>query len=190
EPDLDHVQSAQGAIFRTSEEEEVRYKVKVTGAGFTIEPEFYEFRLRLGQDSPAIAFQATATVAGKRSLFVTAYQLGGPEPELAAQARLTIEGGVIAERRPTASRRGISLRILREAILNSFSSEELQLLRADLEEQLRTQGINVRLSTETLGGLTYPAQVQNLIDALERINQTAALVEAVRQQRPSVFDRT
>jgi CHAT domain len=190
EPDLNHVQSAKGAIFRTSEEEVVRYKVKVTGAGFTIEPESYEFRLRLGQDSPAIAFQATATVAGKRSLFVTAYQLGGPEPELAAQARLTIEVGVIAEPRPTASRPGISLRILREAILNSFSNEELQLLRADLEEQLRTQGINVRLSTETLGGLTYPAQVQNLIDALERINQTAALVEAVRQQRPSVFDRT
>ena len=43
EPDLDHVQSADGAVFRTSEEEDVRYRVEVTGAGFTVEPEFHVF---------------------------------------------------------------------------------------------------------------------------------------------------
>ena len=97
EPDLDRVQSAEGAIFRASEEEDVRYKVEVTGAGFTVKPEFHVFRLRLGKDSPAIAFQATATTTGKRSLFVNAYQLGRLEPELAAQTRLTIEVGVAVQ---------------------------------------------------------------------------------------------
>ena len=97
EPDLDRVQSAEGAIFRASEEEDVRYKVEVTGAGFTVKPEFHVLRLRLGKDSPAIAFQATATATGKRSLFVNAYQLGSLEPELAAQTRLTIEVGVAVQ---------------------------------------------------------------------------------------------
>ena len=127
EPDLGRVQSADGAIFRTSEEEDVRYKVEVTGAGFTVKPDFHVFRLRHGKDSPAIAFQATATAAGKRSLFVNAYQLGRLEPELAAQTRLTIEVGVLAEPKPTTPSLGISLRELREAIISSFSSEELQL---------------------------------------------------------------
>ena len=97
EPDLDRVQSAEGSIFRTDEAEDVRYKVEVTGAGFTVKPEFHVFRLRLGRDSPAIAFQATATAAGKRSLIVNAYQLGRLEPELAAQTRLTIEVGVAVQ---------------------------------------------------------------------------------------------
>ena len=97
EPDLVTAQSAEGAIFRTSEEEDVRYKVEVTGAGFTVKPEFHVFRLRLGKDSPAIAFQATATTTGKRALFVNAYQLGRLEPELAAQTRLTIEVGVAVQ---------------------------------------------------------------------------------------------
>ena len=97
EPDLDRVQSTEGAIFRASEEEDVRYKVEVTGAGFTVKPEFHVLRLKLGKDSPAIAFQATATATGKRSLFVNAYQLGSLEPELAAQTRLTIEVGVAVQ---------------------------------------------------------------------------------------------
>jgi len=94
EPDLDHVQSAEGAIFRTAHDEDVRYKVEVTGAGFTVKPEFHVFRLRPGKDAPAIAFQATATTTGKHALFVNAYQLGHLEPELAAQTWLTIEVGV------------------------------------------------------------------------------------------------
>jgi hypothetical protein len=91
EPDLDHVQSADGSVFRTSEEEDVLYRVVVIGAGFTTEPKSHVFRLRLGKDSPPIAFQVTATRPGKRTLFVNAYQLGRLEPELAAQTRLTIE---------------------------------------------------------------------------------------------------
>jgi hypothetical protein len=89
--DLDHVQSADGAVFRTSEEEDVLYRVEIVGAGFTIEPKSHVFRLRLGKDSSPIAFQVTATKPGTRSLFVNAYQLGRLEPELAAQTRLTIE---------------------------------------------------------------------------------------------------
>jgi hypothetical protein len=91
ELDLDHVQSAAGAIFRASEDEDVRYRVELSGAGFTIEPKHHVFRLKAGKDSPAIGFQVIATKPGKRSLFVNAYQLGRLEPELAAQTRLTIE---------------------------------------------------------------------------------------------------
>jgi hypothetical protein len=86
--DLDQVASAAGRVFREEEDEVVRYRVEVMGAGFTVLPPTYVFKLRAGENSSPIAFQVTATKPGKRSLFVNAYQESG---DLAAQTRLGIE---------------------------------------------------------------------------------------------------
>lgn len=86
--DLDQVASAAGRVFREDEADVVRYRVEVTGAGFTVVPPTFLFKLRTGENSSPIAFQVTASKAGRRSLFVNAYQESG---DLAAQTRLAIE---------------------------------------------------------------------------------------------------
>ena len=86
--DLDQVASAAGRVFREDDADVVRYRVEVTGAGFTVVPPTFLFKLRTGENSSPIAFQVTASKSGKRSLFVNAYQESG---DLAAQTRLAIE---------------------------------------------------------------------------------------------------
>ena len=95
---------------------------------------------------------------------------------------------VLAQVQPTTWQLGVTMKTLREAILTAFSPDEIQTLRADVEEELTRKGIKIRLSRDALGGDTLPAQVQNLIDALERRQQVPVLVEAIRQERPGLLD--
>jgi hypothetical protein len=78
----------------------------------------------------------------------------------------------------------VDKRALRHAILEAYSLEELELLCADLEEQLNARGHGIRLSLEELGGSSKPAKVLNLIEFLDRRHLLNTLVETVRQQRP------
>lgn len=89
--DLDQVVSAEGSIFRIKEDDIVKYRIEVTGAGFQITPPSYLLRLRSGGNSQPIAFQVTSSKDGKRTLLVNAYQEDGA---LAAQTRFTIEIGI------------------------------------------------------------------------------------------------
>jgi len=89
--DLDQVRSAEGHVFRADDDAVVRYRVEVTGAGLSVVPPHYVFRLRAGESSSPIAFQVTALRPGKRSLLVNAYQ---EDDMLAAQTRLSIEAKV------------------------------------------------------------------------------------------------
>jgi hypothetical protein len=81
----------------------------------------------------------------------------------------------------------LSARALRDAILATFSPPEETILRSDLEEQLASEGIDIRLGDEDLGGDVRALRVQNLIDALKRINRLALLVTAVRKQNPGAL---
>ena len=89
--DLDQVVSGEGSIFRSEEEDVVKYRVEVTGAGFEVAPKSYLIELRPGTNSRPVAFQVTSSRTGKRSLFVNAYQEDGV---LAAQTRITMKVAV------------------------------------------------------------------------------------------------
>jgi hypothetical protein len=81
----------------------------------------------------------------------------------------------------------ISDKELREAIVDNFSQEELDQLRADLQEALAQRGVKVRLSRADLGGNGAGQQALNLINALKSRNERQALVDAVRAERPHLL---
>jgi hypothetical protein len=86
--DLSKVASAAGSIFRAQEDDVVKYRIQVTGAGCEITPPNYVIKLRPNENSNPYFFQVTPQRPGVRSLFVTAYQ---EDEALAAQTRLTIQ---------------------------------------------------------------------------------------------------
>src|SRR5262249_47471555 len=92
--DLDQVVSAEGSIFRNEVRELVKYRIEVIGAGFQANPASFVLKLRPQENSPLVAFQVTASKAGRRSLFVIAYQEDGA---LAAQTKLSIEVAVAVQ---------------------------------------------------------------------------------------------
>jgi hypothetical protein len=73
---------------------------------------------------------------------------------------------------------------LRNAIQESYTLEELQLLCADLQEHLKTRGREVRLSFDDIAGATKAIKVLNLIEFLDRRRLLDVLVETIRNQRP------
>ena len=85
--DLDQVVSAEGSIFRSEDQDVVKYRVEVTGAGFDVTPTSYLLELRPGANSRPVAFQVTSSKTGRRSLLVNAYQEDGA---LAAQTRVSL----------------------------------------------------------------------------------------------------
>lgn len=86
--DLDQVVSGEGSVFRSEENDVVKYRVEVTGAGFEVTPKCYVIELRPKTNSRPVAFQVVSSKKGKRSLIVNAYQ---ENDTLAAQTRVTIE---------------------------------------------------------------------------------------------------
>jgi hypothetical protein len=78
----------------------------------------------------------------------------------------------------------IDKRRLRNIIQESYSTGELELLCADLQEQLRARGHDVRLSLADIGGATKPVQVLNLIEFLDRRRALDVLIQTVGEQRP------
>jgi hypothetical protein len=78
--------------------------------------------------------------------------------------------------------------VLRTALVNYFSREELDALCFDLQEELRVKGLHVGpISLEVVGGNGKTAMVLNLIQYLERRNLLPHLVELVRSSRPGVI---
>jgi hypothetical protein len=81
----------------------------------------------------------------------------------------------------------ITDKALREAIVETFSIDDLDIVRADLQAALARRGVNMRLGRADLGGNGYEQQVLNLIQALKRRNQLQALIDVVRAERPELF---
>jgi hypothetical protein len=92
--DLSQVTSAEGAVFRTNEEDVIKYRLEVTGSGVQVSPSHYVIKLRPNENSQPYYFQVTPLHPGRRSLFITAYQ---QDEALAAQTRITLEVQVPVE---------------------------------------------------------------------------------------------
>jgi hypothetical protein len=76
---------------------------------------------------------------------------------------------------------------LRKALEQSFSTEELAVLCADVEEALRARGIHLQVNLATVGGETKPVQILNLIEYLDRRGHLDELVRAVQVSRPGLI---
>jgi hypothetical protein len=92
--DLEQVVSAPGRVFLTEESDLVRYRIQVTGSDFQVSPPEYIIKLRPKHDSYPVSFQVTPKRAGRRSLYVNAYQDDG---SLAAQTTLVVEATVTVQ---------------------------------------------------------------------------------------------
>ena len=78
-------------------------------------------------------------------------------------------------------------RALRISMINAFSVSDLEMLCADIEQDLRDAGIDTQLNLELIGGTNKPAQVLNLIGHLDRRGWLGCLVRAVERARPGLL---
>jgi CHAT domain len=78
-------------------------------------------------------------------------------------------------------------RALRTKMIESFNREDLELLCADVEADLRQNGIAELVNLEMVGGSGIPAIVLNLIKHMERRRLLPYLVKAVRSARPGLI---
>ena len=76
---------------------------------------------------------------------------------------------------------------LREAIIRSFGSTDLDLLCADVEQDLANDGIELQVNTAVVGGDSLPGQVLELIQYIDRRGYLDYLVNAVRRARPGTI---
>jgi hypothetical protein len=72
-------------------------------------------------------------------------------------------------------------------MIEFFNREDLELLCADVEADLRQNGIAELVNLEIVGGSGIPAIVLNLIKHMERRRLLPYLVKAVRSARPGVI---
>ncbi len=89
-------------------------------------------------------------------------------------------------RRPESEQRIPDKRKLREAIVSAYSIEDLELLCADLEQDLMDKNNPLRVSLDIIGGSTLPAKVLNLIDYMDRRGHLGVLANRVRKERPNL----
>jgi len=76
---------------------------------------------------------------------------------------------------------------LREAIVRAFNLEELEILCAEVEQDLHDDGIELPVTLDVVGGRSEPNKAHNLIGYLDRQGHLAYLVNAVRRVRPGII---
>ena len=89
--------------------------------------------------------------------------------------------------RPRPASDAVDKVALREAIIRSFGSTDLDLLCADVEQDLANDGIELQVNTAVVGGDSLPGQVLELIQHLDRRGYLDYLVNAVRRARPGTI---
>lgn len=94
-------------------------------------------------------------------------------------------GGKKEQSQPS-SKTKINRTALREAIVTSFSSEDLKLLCADLQQVLHDNGIIQPFNLDMLPGQELPLKAQSLIDYCERRGWLPYLIAEIRKARPNL----
>lgn len=75
---------------------------------------------------------------------------------------------------------------LRQAMQGAFSLEELEILCADIEQDLRNDGRQLEVNLDMIGGSGKVGKTLNLIGYLHRHGYLLYLVNAVRKARPHI----
>jgi uncharacterized caspase-like protein len=82
----------------------------------------------------------------------------------------------------------LTLRTLRDTIIQKYSLGELKALCFDVDSDLHEDGFTtIRVELEEIGGENKTVMVQNLIGFLERRDKLAYLLAAVRRSRPGLI---
>lgn len=89
----------------------------------------------------------------------------------------------VAQPRRTA----VDKRALREAVVQAFSLEDLDVLCADVEQDLAKDSIELQVNLEMVGGSGKTGKCLKLIDYLDHRGYLAYLVTAVRRERPGII---
>lgn len=75
-------------------------------------------------------------------------------------------------------------RRLRDVIIKAFSIEDIELLCANVQQDLAGEGIDLQVSLDMIGGSSKPAKVLYLINYLDRRGLLNFLINAVHRERP------
>jgi len=78
-------------------------------------------------------------------------------------------------------------RALREAMAKSFNMDDLEVLCADIEQELHDNDVNLEVNLETVGGSGKKIKILKLIDYLDRRGYLNYLVNAIREARPGII---
>jgi hypothetical protein len=115
--------------------------------------------------------------------------LAGNRAELTTFGFTTAAGVTVATAQPQAqvADAAVDKRTLREAMIQAFSIEELQVLCSDIQVDLAAVGISLPVNLELVGGSSKSAQVLNLIQYLDRRGYLSYLVKGVRAARPGII---
>jgi len=106
-------------------------------------------------------------------------------PSAGAGAEGAGAGGAAARERPSEG--VVDKRGLRQALVGTFSADDLDLLCSDIESALAEDGITLQVNLDMVGGDTKPVQVLRLIEYLDNRGYLHYLVAAVREQRPGLI---
>jgi hypothetical protein len=140
------------------------------------------FRLYGGEDSPRFYFQLIPKIAGEIGIVVTVYQqddsLGSTRVPIVAQERVA---GKVSLNVPNEA---VDKRALREAMVQTFNLDEVDVLCADVEQDLAGHRITLAVNMELVGGSGKIGKILNLITYLDRRGHLGYLVAAVRRARP------
>lgn len=81
----------------------------------------------------------------------------------------------------------VDKRALREAMVEAFANEDLDVICADVESDLAQAGIDLQVGMDLVDGSGKRSKIMNLINYLDRRGYLAYLVAAVRRERPGII---
>lgn len=81
----------------------------------------------------------------------------------------------------------INKKILRAKIVEAFSTEELEILCADIEQDILNAGIELELKWDEIGGKSKENKTLKLIEYLDRRGYLSYLVAAIRRERNNLI---
>ena len=76
---------------------------------------------------------------------------------------------------------------LRRAIIEHYTLDDLELLCADLKQDIAQEGIELDLALDMVGGESEPNKVLNLIGYLDRNHCLTYLMERLRKEHPGII---
>lgn len=81
----------------------------------------------------------------------------------------------------------VDKRQLRQAMVKTFTLDDLAILCADIEQDLAEDGIELQVNLDIIGGDGQEIKAYNLIRYLDNRERLAYLVRAVRRERPGII---
>jgi hypothetical protein len=168
--DLPKLTSAMGEVYRTGDQDLIKYRVEVEVDDCDVKPAHYDFLLAKGRDSIIQYFQLTPKRAGNLSVVVNAYQ--ADSEVLAATTRVRLKAGVAVASDASGAVQVDTVKLY-DALTGLFDLNDVQ----DLAIRL---GIN----WDELAGDNLSARCRSLLTYCGNRGKLDQLRQLVKAQRP------